>query len=151
MGCSLIFREELVLSDDDKEMKMPFPVDEKYILQTEQKLGVKFPESFRKKMMEENGGSVETPPDAWDLYPFMDTSDRTRLKRTCNDIVRETASLRDWPGCPPTAVAIGANGCGDQLVLIPSENTEILQDAVFWWNHENGELSKVAHDFGDLM
>ena len=129
---------------------MPFPVDEKYILQTEQKLGVKFPASFREKMMKENGGSVDTPPDAWDLYPFMDTSDKKRLKRTCNDIVRETASGRDSTGFPPDAIAIGANGGGDQLVLIPSDDAGILQDAVFLWDHETGDIHKVADDFKDL-
>ena len=115
---------------------MPFPVDEKYIQQTEQKLGVKFPASFRDKMMKENGGSVGTPLDAWGLYPFMDTSDKKRLKRTCNDILRETASGRDSSSFPQDAIAIGANGGGDQLVLIPSDDPAVLHNAVFWWDHE---------------
>ena len=129
---------------------MPFPVDEKYILQSEQKLGVTFPASFREKMMKENGGSVATPPDAWDLYPFMDTSDKKRLKRTCNDIVRETAVAKEWTGFPQCAVAIGANGCGDQLVLMPSDDPAVLRDAVFWWDHETGEVRKVAEDYKEL-
>jgi hypothetical protein len=69
---------------------MPFPVDEKYVIQTEQKLGVRFPDSFREKMQTDNGGLVVTLPDAWTLYPFFDTSDKKRLKRTSNDLVRET-------------------------------------------------------------
>ena len=48
---------------------MPFYVDEKYVLNTEEQLKVKFPVSFREKMMKENGGTVETPPDVWDLTP----------------------------------------------------------------------------------
>jgi len=79
---------------------MPFPINEKYIIATEEKLRVKFPESFRAKMMEKNGGEVETPPDAWRLYPFLDTSDKKRLKRTCNDIVRETTNAKGWIGFP---------------------------------------------------
>ena len=129
---------------------MPFPVDEKYILETEQKLGVKFPASFRDKMMHENGGAVETPPDAWDLYPFMDTSDKKRLKRTCNDIVRETTSARDTTGFPQDAIAIGANGGGDQLLLMPSDNPAVLQETVFWWDHETGKTHKIADAFDKI-
>ena len=129
---------------------MPFPVDEKYIQQAEGKLGVKFPASFRERMMKDNGGEVESPPDAWQLYPFMDSSDKKRLKRTCNDITRETASAKQWYSFPPDAIAIGANGGGDHLVLIPSDDPAVLQDAVFWWDHETGEIHKVADDFREL-
>lgn len=41
-------------------------------------------------MKRDNGGEVDTDDDTWVLYPFFDNSDRTRLKRTCNDIARET-------------------------------------------------------------
>ncbi len=92
---------------------MPFPVDEKYIVQCEQKLGVTFPKSFRDKMMEENGGTLETPPDAWRLYPFWDTSNRKRLTRTAYDIIRETESARQWTGFPEDAIAVGTNDMGD--------------------------------------
>ena len=129
---------------------MPFPVDEKFILQAEQKLSVRFPASFRERMMKDNGGEVETSPNAWQLYPFMDTSDKKRLKRTCNDITRETASARQWDSFPRDAVTVGANGCGDQLVLIPTDDPAVLQDAVFWWNHETGEIHKVADDFKEM-
>lgn len=129
---------------------MPFPVEEKYIIQTEQKLGVKFPASFRKKMMVDNGGEIATDADAWQLFPFLDTSDKTRLKRTCNDIVRETASAKEWDGFPEDAVAIGTNGEGDQLILLPSAGHDELQSAVFWWNHETRTVQKIAEDFQEL-
>ncbi|MBN2023772.1 MAG: SMI1/KNR4 family protein [Pirellulales bacterium] len=129
---------------------MPFPVDEKYIMSAEQKLRVGFPESFRRKMLQDNGGEVATPSDAWQLYPFMDTSDKKRLKRTCNDITRETASARQWNSFPKEAVAIGANGSGDQRILIPSDDPAILRDAVFWWDHETVEVTKIAEDFEEL-
>jgi hypothetical protein len=48
-------------------------------------------------------------------------------------------------------VAIGANGGGDLLVLIPmSEHPDTLQHSVYWWDHETGEVDRVADDFGDL-
>ncbi|CAM4268451.1 SMI1 / KNR4 family protein [Mycobacterium basiliense] len=131
---------------------MPFPVDEKYILAAEEKLGVTFPSGFRIKMMADNGGTVEAPADEeiWDLYPFFDTSDKKRVKRTCNDIVRETASAKEWTGFPANAVAIGANGCGDRLVLLANVDGSVLQDEVFCWDHETGDLDKVADDFAEL-
>lgn len=130
---------------------MPFPVDEKYIEATEKKLGVKFPLSFRVKMQEENGGKVETSPDAWHLYPFFDMSDRKRLKRTTNDIVRETEVAKKWTGFPKKAIAIGSNGCGDQLIFLLKKNaTSLLDTSVYWWDHETGFIHKVAEDFSEL-
>ncbi len=69
---------------------MPFPVDEKYIIAAEQELGAKFPESFRQKMILENGGSIVVDGQVFELYPFYDTSNKKRVKRTCNSIVHET-------------------------------------------------------------
>lgn len=129
---------------------MPFPIDENYIMVTEEKLGVRFPPSFRNKMMRDNGGEVETPPDAWQLYPFFDSSDQKRIKRTCNDIVRETASAKNWTGFPNNALAIGSNGGGDKLILITSEDGTTLRGEVFWWDHETASVSKVADDFREL-
>ena len=91
---------------------MPFPVNEKYILQTEEKLGTKFPAAFRRIMMVENGGEVETPPDAWQLYPFLDMTDMKRIKRTCADIIRETNDAKKWHGFPDGAVAVGGRSGG---------------------------------------
>ena len=136
----------------NKDLNMPFPVDEKYILSTEEKLKVKFPESFRKKMIEENGGTVETPPDAWDLYPFFDTSNKKRMKRTSNDIIRETNVAREWDTFPKDAIAIGANGSGDQLIFMRvSVAPDKCENTVYWWDHENGNINKVANDFNELI
>jgi len=93
----------------------------------------------------------QTPPDAWELYPFLDSSDRKRLARTCNDIVRETAHARGWRGFLPPAIAIGHNGGGDKFILLPSEgNPTVLSEAIFWWDHETGEVIQVAEDFDEL-
>src|SRR5262245_41114114 len=130
---------------------MPFPVEIKYVSEAEAKLGVKFPASFVTKMTKVNGGMVTTSGDSWELYPFRDSSDRKRLSRTCNDIVRETLQARQWPAFPQEAVAIGANGGGDQLVLLPQrDGPHALSHEVFWWDHETGEINHVADDFGDL-
>ena len=101
--------------------------------------------------MRENGGEVETGDDAWQLYPFLDSSDNKRLARTCNDITRETQNARSWSGFPANAIAIGANGAGDQLVLLKnSENESELSPIVCWWDHETGRAHEVAKDFSEL-
>lgn len=95
---------------------------------------------------------MSTPLDYWHLYPIFDTSNKKRLKRTSYDVVRETKSANDWPDFPLNAVAIGANGGGDQLMLVPkSDFPNLLNDAVYWWDHETGTIHKVADDFGDLL
>jgi len=130
---------------------MPFPVDIAFINAAEKRLSVKFPPSFVVRMVECNGGGVETETDNWQLYPFQDTSDRKRLSRTCNDIVRETILCRSQPGFPPEAVAIGANGGGDHLVFLPQPDaSHLLGHAVWWWDHETDELIRVAEDFAEL-
>ena len=131
---------------------MPFPVDIKCIHDAEAKLGVKFPASFVVKMTKLNGSSVTAEIDEWQLYPFLDSSDRKRLARTCNDIVRETRSARESPHFPTVAVAIGANGGGDHLILLPQQDApHALSHEVFWWDHETGEINHVADDFADLL
>ena len=89
---------------------MPFPVEDKYIDESERQLGVHFPLSFRSKMKRENGGEIETDGDTWFLHPFFDNSDKNRLKRTCNDIVRETHLARQWNGFPQNGVSIAESG-----------------------------------------
>ncbi|HBE70087.1 MAG TPA: SMI1/KNR4 family protein [Planctomycetaceae bacterium] len=131
---------------------MPFPVDTKWITQAEEKLGLRFPASFVTAMSKMNGGTVRTSVDHFDLFPFLDASDRNRIQRTCSSIDRETITARkDWYGFPPDAVAIGANGSGDLLVLIPMpEHSDTLQHTVYWWDHATGEIEQVADDFSDL-
>jgi hypothetical protein len=131
---------------------MPFPVDAKWITQTEEKLGVRFPASFVTAMVKINGGTVRTRIDHFELFPFLDASDRKRIQRTCSSIDRETnAARKDCYGFPPEAVAIGANGGGDFLVLMPlSEHPDTLQHSIYWWDHETGKVELIADDFGDL-
>jgi hypothetical protein len=131
---------------------MPFSVDVIWIRETEQKLGVRFPAAFVTSMVSENGGSVLTANDRFQLFPFFDASDKKRIRRTCNSIDRETAEARkSWCGFPANAIAIAENDGGDLLVLLPMEESpETLQNTVYWWDHETGAVAWVADDFGDL-
>lgn len=127
---------------------MPFDLNEEYIVQAEAKLGATLPQSYRSAMMAANGGEVATEEEDWSLYPILDSSDKKRLSRTCNDIVAETRSCAGWHRFPPQAVAIANNGFGDQLVFRRAGDS--FEPAVYLWSHETGELAKVADDFADL-
>jgi hypothetical protein len=124
---------------------MPFPVDEKYIEMAEAKLGITLPKVYREKLMRENGGYIETPPDGWDLYPVQDTSSKKRMKRTFNDIVYETNYSRKWPGFPQDAVAIGDNAGGDKLIFLPDPNHPGLAELkLYWWDHETRKVHEIS-------
>jgi len=131
---------------------MPFPVDIKYIIETEKELGVEFPEEFKKKMTVENGGEIQTEEDEWQLFPFFDKSDSKRISRTCNHIIAETKEAKEWDTFPENAIAIAKNGLGDNLILLPSEiNPTILKEEIYLWLHETGEIMEIARTIKELI
>ena len=127
---------------------MPFTLDDKFLLSAEEKLGAKLPDSYRQAMMAANGGEVASGLDDWYLYPIMDSTDRKRLARTCNDVVAESMRLAGWERFPRQALAIANNGEGDQLLFLRSDDR--YGPAVYCWSHQSGELTKVAEDFAQL-
>lgn len=131
---------------------MPFPIDVKYIIETEGHLGVEFPYEFRQKMINQNGGELITEEDDWQLYPFFDKSDKKRISRTCNHIVLETKQAKEWHSFPENAIAIATNGCGDYLILLPLEsNAKKLSEKIYSWFHEKGEIEEVAKNITELI
>jgi hypothetical protein len=130
---------------------MPFPVDNIYIDRATVKLGIRLPQSYVRYMQRSNGGEVDAAGETWQLFPVFDESDNNRIKRTCNDIVRETKVAREWAGFPPSGVAIASNGAGDKLVFLPHNSSESLADQIYWWDHETGNLTIVARKFGELV
>jgi hypothetical protein len=130
-------------------MGFPLPADK--IAQTEEALGVAFPFGYLSRLRRDNGGEVLVDGEVWWLFPFRDDSDRKRLARSCNDVVRETKQLREWDGFPAAAVAIAKDGAGNALVLLPREDQPArLDEAVYDWFHETGELTRVADRFEEL-
>ena len=91
---------------------MPFPIEHRFVQQAQEKLGRALPLGYVARICRNNGGEVPVGTDVFNLFPILDSSDRKRLTRTCNDIVRETASAQEWPDFPPGALAIGDNGTG---------------------------------------
>lgn len=103
-------------------------------------------------MLPSNGGTVNDGTATWFLFPFFDDSDRRRLARTCNDIVRETIAARDRPGFPAGGVAIGHDGGGGVLLLLPDdEDPSRLGDSVYaWYGALEDHVASIADDFLDL-
>lgn len=122
---------------------MPFPTEQRFIIRAEEALGRRFPESYAARILRSNGGAVEVDDDEWTLHPVRDDSDRKRLARSSSDVVTETSAARNWKGFPDSAVAIGAHGSGDLLVLLAA-SADHFGEAVFVWEHETGETRHVA-------
>jgi hypothetical protein len=119
---------------------MPFPATEEQIAAAERELGVTFPDDLRARLLADNGGDVAVDdwPEVLTLYPVWDDSDRARIRRTANHVVRENrpemlGELRELDAFPADAIAIGASGGGDLLVLLADGRYAI-------WDHEPAEL-----------
>jgi hypothetical protein len=130
---------------------MPFPVDIRYIIETEKELGIVFPDNFRKKMAQDNGGELITEDDDWQLFPFFDKLDNKKMGRTCNHIVLENKQARLWDNFPDNYIAIASNGAGDYLILLPSANdNKKLEDEIYLWQHETGDIQELAKTIDEL-
>jgi hypothetical protein len=120
----------------------------KFVRRTEERLGVLFPVSYVNAMCHQNGGDLIIGEEAWQLHPIFDDSDRTRLKRTCNDVVRETNEARKWSDFPANGVCIAGNGSGDTLIFLPDvKDPHRLSEIVYCWHHETGEIETVVSSF----
>jgi len=120
-------------------------------LEAEQELGLLFPSMFKAKMKKQNGGTIETDDDDWQLYPFFDKLDKKRISRTCNHIILETKEAARWENFPKAGIAIGENGSGDKLILLPTkENNKLLGEELYTWFHETGEIKKIGNSIEEF-
>lgn len=125
---------------------MPFPVDIEYVSRAQRTLNVVFPPEYLLQLVRENGAELETSVDHWHLFPVYDDSDCKRMKRTCNDVVRETRKLRELDWFPQTAVAVGENGGGDYLVFLPDkEYAQQLRPVLYCWESVSGEINEIGN------
>ena len=66
-------------------------------------------------------------------------------------LVLETKRSREWDGFPENAIAIGENGQGDKLILLPNDsNPNELSDKIYVWLHETREIEKLADSINEL-
>ena len=128
---------------------MPFPIEEKYIIETESKLNVLFPKKFKSKMIKMNGGHLELGKYEFELYPFFDKSNRKRISRTCNHIELETKNSQKWSGFPKHSIAIGSDDFGNKLIL-KHKGDGFLNEELYFWNHETRNSKKIANSIDNL-
>ena len=129
---------------------MAFPLDEKYIKETETEFNVKFPSEFKNRMIKSNGGELLISDKfKFELYPFFDKTDRKRISRTCNHIGLETKNAREWNGFPDNVIAIGEDGYGNQLILTHNGNGNLTEE-LYFWNHETRQMEKIAESINKL-
>ena len=128
---------------------MAFPTTEEQLHRAEKEIGLALPSQLRARLLQENGGEISAGDDVWELFPVKDTSDRKRLARTANHLLRETEEARKWPDFPSEAVAIASNGTGNYLILRPADRASgALSETVFLWDHETGSADPVDVDWG---
>ena len=108
----------------------------------ERLLGRALPMDLRGRLCRDNGGAVAADGDSWHLFPIPDPTDRRRLKRTANHIVRATRLARARPDFPADAVAIAEDGGGNYLIL-PAGSDDVAA-----WDGATGEARPVAVDWG---
>lgn len=116
---------------------MPYPVDERFIVAAERRLGRALPPALRRRLGKSNGGWLMTGEEDWSLHPVWDSSDPKRITRTVRNIVRETEEARRAAGFPPGAIAIGANVLGDRLVARPGS------DVIEAWRADTGACARI--------
>jgi hypothetical protein len=134
-----------------KRSKRTLPVDEKYIAEAEEQLGVQFPQSYKSRMAQANGGQLKVGKRPFVLYPIFDKTDRKSIRRTAESIVTEGPKTSTLSQFPPDAIAIGTDERDvDRLVLMRGSESGALGNEVYWWTRRNGKLKKVADDIGDL-
>lgn len=127
---------------------MPFSLAETYILVAEQALGASLPGIYRAYIAKCNGGEVEAEYDTWQVHPLEDRTDRKRISRTANHVLRETEQARRWPKFPAEALCIASNGTGDLLVL--KREGSAFKDEVYLWSHEHGTTTWLAASIEEL-
>lgn len=138
---------------------MPFPLEYKFITATEEQLGFNFPEKYKAKMQIENGGefsisisdSDEDEIEKWWLFPFQDTSDVKRIKRTMGHLIAENISIREIEDFPANSVAIAHNDAGDYLLMRVADDLQ-LGEEIYLWRHEDGEfIYRLASSIEELI
>ena len=108
----------------------------------EKRIGSKIPDIIKSMLLWDNGGAQfetsRTNDDIWHLYAVKDSRSRKHIVRSANYIERETRSARKWYEFPQDGIALGANGCGDYLIM------HVGSTDLFVWRHENGEEEETT-------
>lgn len=120
---------------------MALPTTEACVIVEERLVGRRLPTSLRDRLVRENGGELLCDGEFWQLHPVWDPGDRRTVQRSANHIARETDAARQWHGFPEKGVAVGEDGSGNRLVLLPGS------DEIYRWDHETRACEPVSADW----
>ena len=130
---------------------MAHPTSEERIAAEEERLGRRLPDALRARLLEENGGEVETDDrytdsvedSVWELGGVADLHrDKKGRAWMGEGFADVTAAEREswaemFDGVPEGTVVIAGNGTADLLLLLPD-------DRFAWWDHETAEWHEVG-------
>ena len=134
----------------NQEEDMPFPIEEKYIINAEKELGADFPADYRVAMMKSNGMEIEIKEfGLWTFFPIFNTADKKLIKRTANHILHENKQAHQWPNFPSDGLAIASDDCGNFLIFKRTANK--IFDEIYDWDHETGETALISPSFSKLL
>ena len=120
------------------------------ILSAERAIGVRFPVVYAAKLRARNGGYIELRGDEWIMLPVLDDSTKATLKKTFNDIVRETKTARSIAWFPADAVVIGV--CNEDYLILRNDGDQsngTLDQEVYIW-HLKDDIEATGLAVGDL-
>ncbi|HEY3747533.1 MAG TPA: SMI1/KNR4 family protein [Gemmatimonadaceae bacterium] len=118
------------------------------IRETEEELGVTFPAVFKIRMSARNGGAVHIDDEYWELYPFLDRTDRRTISRSSQDIRYHTREAMTRIGFPPDGIAIAHDSASD-LLFLRRKGADLGQE-VWRFDGYSGEVFQVLDDVGEL-
>lgn len=111
------------------------------IRETEQKLGIRFPDQYVQLFRLANGPEI----GEWILFPIKDPDN---MKKTWDDVVRQNEKILDGE-FPDNLLAIAEDGTGDYLCLKVED--EKAEDPIYLWLHETDEIEELAPTLKDLI
>jgi len=61
----------------------------------------------------------------------------------------EPTTVNEWKEFPKNGIAIGSDGFGNLIILTHNGNG-VLTEVVYFWNHEIGQIGKIAESINEL-
>jgi hypothetical protein len=131
---------------------IPSPASEESIQETEAALKIKFPPSYREKMLRENGGDLQLKEGVFHLIPVRTSGHEAGAIAAAHDVVGATKEQKKNYTFPNDGIAFAANDAGDTLVFVKEYyHSDKLKNGVFLWNKKIGFVKRVAEDFSKLL
>jgi hypothetical protein len=129
-------------------VSIPSPASEEAIQETETALKIKFPPSYREKILKENGGDLKLTDGVFHLIPVSTGAHEAGA----GGVVKATREQKKNYTFPSDGIAFAANDAGDHLVFVKEYyHSDKLKNGVFLWNKKIGFVKRVAEDFSKLQ